>query len=82
MNLSDVPVTEEAQTGHYLRNPQELVAAPMLVELLIRSPTHPVSTAERHPTPMRPGAMDFRRYPSRQGDVLVWPDGRREPINP
>lgn len=37
---------------------------------------------ETEPIPMRPGAEDYRNYPSRVGDRLVYPDGRITRLNP
>lgn len=71
----------DAPPGHYLRNKTMLVAKLEQVDLLTRSPGHNTGTAERHPTPLRPGALDFRRWPSLRDGHRIYPDGSQVPVS-
>lgn len=70
----------ENEPGHYIRHPAKLVAHGGQVAVLTRSRVWPASHISPAPEPRRAGSEDFRRWPSRMGNQLVYRDGRIETL--
>lgn len=83
MTTDDTPVTPaELPPGWYASRPAELLATKAHPSALLSSPGRLRSHFSPRPETTRAEGEDFRQWPSRVGNTLVYRDGRREEIRP